>query len=241
MALVRKDLLYEKTSRRVFIIYLLLYSISLLISVFEPGIGLTSIDEIKGVTPASQLLCLFTLTTTIIVPLVVFMFVIQSEKTSGAFVIYRTLPVGCHTIFWSRVLSSTIMSAACFSMLFLIYFAFLVFGLIGRDVLTPLLLGFPYLFLLFSLSVFNSVCSIALTFNISPQLLPTVVTAISTLVVVLPFLLSRNMVGFDGQTAIVSYFARYGVLGGISFGLLGLSLLIGGVGSWAFSLKRAYV
>jgi hypothetical protein len=72
-------------------------------------------------------------------------------------------------------------------------------------------------------------------------LLPTVVTAISTLVVILPFLLSRNMVGFDGQTAIVSYFARYGVLGGISFGLLGLSLLIGGAGSWVFSLKRAYV
>ncbi|HVF91825.1 MAG TPA: hypothetical protein VNH22_17295 [Blastocatellia bacterium] len=195
----------------------------------------------EGITPASQLLFLLTLTTTIIIPLVVFMFMIQGERTSGTFVIYRTLPVGCRTLFWSRVLSSTILTAICFSTLYLFYLSFLFSGLIGRDALTSLLLGFPYLFLLFSLGIFSSVCSIALTFNISPQLLPTAVTAISTLLVILPFLLSRNMVGFDGQATIVNYFARYGALGGISLGLLGLSLLIGVVGSWAFSHKRAYV
>jgi hypothetical protein len=178
---------------------------------------------------------------TIMTPLVVFMFMIQNEKTHGSFPLYRTLPVGCHTLFWSRVLSCWLLSAVCVSLLYLFYILYLALGLISRDALTPVLLGFPYILLLLSLSIFSSACSVALAFNISPQLLPTIVTVISAIVVVVPLIFSSRVAGIDGQEALANYFARYGVFGGFSLALLSFSLLIGGLGSWAFRLKRAYV
>ena len=240
-ALVRKDLLFERVSRRILIIWGALSTAGLLFSQFESNMALPFSGTIVEISPASQLSLLLLFSTTLIVPVVVFMFLIQTEKTYGSFAIYRTLPIGCHALFWGRVLSSLILTATCVFIVYLFYGLSLVCGFISRDALTPVLLGFPFLFLLFSLSLLSSVTAIGLAFNISPQLLPSVVTVISILMVVSPFLFTIRVAGFNGQDAMVTYLARYGVFGGISAALLFMSVLVGGLASVFFKVKRAYV
>ncbi|HYP26652.1 MAG TPA: hypothetical protein VE262_08045 [Blastocatellia bacterium] len=241
LALVRKDLLFEKVSRRMVIIWGGLSSLGLLLSRFESDLTLPFSGGPFEVSPASQLSLLLLFSTTLIVPVVVFMFLIQTEKTCGSFAIYRTLPINCHTLYWSRVLSSLILTAACVLIVYLFYGFFLAAGLISRDALTPVLLGLSFLYLLFSLSLFSSVTAIGLAFNISPQLLPSVVTVVSILIVTSPFIFTVRVAGFNGQDAVVTYLARYGVFGGISVALLSVSILVGGLASVFFKLKRSYV
>lgn len=241
IALVRKDLLFEKASRRTLIIYTILSPLGLLLSSFDGPAGSPATGGLMNISTASQMFCMFSLMTTVMVPLLAFMFQIQNEKTYGSFAIYRTLPVGCHTLFWSKALSCSILTAICLLQLYLFYLIYLAFGLLSRDALTPVLLGVSYICFISSLSIFSSVSLIALAFNISPQLLPAVVTALSVFIVVFPVIFSRGAAGFDGQEAIVGFFARYGFLGGIALVLLLLSICVGGIGSWAFRLKRSYV
>jgi hypothetical protein len=241
LALVRKDLLFERASLRIVIIWGVLSCAGLLLAQLESGVALPFSGALFEISPASQLSLLLLFSTTLIVPVVVFMFLIQNEKTYGSFAIYRTLPINCHTLFCSRVLSSLILTTTCVLIVYLFYGLFLVSGFVSRDALTPVLLGFPFLFLLFSLSLLSSVTAIGLAFNISPQLLPSVVTVISILIVSSPFVFTIRVAGFNGQDALVTYFARYGVFGGISAALLSMSVLVGGLASIFFKVKRAYV
>lgn len=241
IALIKKDLLFERASLRMALVWGACSSAGLFLSHYQPDMILTESPAPSVISGTSQFFLLFSVTGPVMVPVLTFMFLIQGEKTNGSFLVYRTIPVSCYTLFWSRVLSCWLLAITCELMLYLIYCLFLLFGIIREDVLTPTLFGLSYIFLLFSLSIFASTCSIALTFNVQPQLLPTVVTVISVLILIVPLILSDRVAGFDGQSAVVSYFTRYGVAGGISFALLLLSLLIGGLGSWVFKLKRAYV
>ena len=244
-AFVRKDLLFERASPRMALAWGACSSAGLFLSRYQADMTLAETLTESVASPAisstSQFFLLFSMMGAMIVPVLTFMFLIQAEKTNGSFLVYRTIPVSCHTLFWSRVLSCWLLAMSCELMLYLFYGLFLLFGIVDADALTPTIFGFSYIFLLFSLCVFVSVCSIALTFNVPAQLLPIAVTALSVFMVIIPFIFSERVAGFDGQGAILSYFIRYGVMGGVSFILLLLSLLIGGLGSWAFKLKRAYV
>jgi hypothetical protein len=234
-------LLFEKVSRRIVIIWAVLSSVGLFLSRFESSVAPPLSGDIFKVSPASQLSLLLFFSTTLIVPVVVFMFLIQTEKTYGSFALYRTLPIDCHTLLWSRVLSSLILTTVCVLIVYFFYGLFLASRLISRDALTPVILSFPFLLLLFSLSLLSSVTAIGLAFNISPQLLPSVVTVISILIVTSPFIFSIRVAGFDGQDAMMAYLARYGVFGGVSVALLSMSVLVGGLASVFFKMKRAYV
>ena len=241
MALVKKDLLFERASPRMALSWGACSSVGLILSRYQPDMILAEPVAPLVISGTSQLFLLFSLMGAVMVPVLTFMFLIQSEKTGGSFLVYRMIPVSCYTLFWSRVLSCWLLAASCELMLYVFYGLSLLFGIVGTDTLTPVLFGFSYIFLLFSLCVFASTCTIALTFNVAPQLLPTAITAISVFTVIIPFIFSERVAGFDGQDMISSCFTRDGVIGGIPFVLLLLSLLIGGLGSWAFRLKRAYL
>ena len=239
--MVRKDLLFEPASRRVSIIYTAAVCAALLAAGFAPDFFLFSAHNTTGIAPASQVFTLLAFANTILIPFVGYMFIIQGERQTGSFILYRTLPIEIGLLFWSRIFSCWLLSMIPVASSYILFIIMYASGLLAEDFLTAMLLGVDAPIFLMALAWFTSATAVGLAVNINPQVLPFVVTSIAMFLVFASLSFRRIFVSLKLEQIITEIAEIFGAFRVASIFLFLMSLLIGGFCAWLFQRKRSYV
>ncbi len=240
-AMVKKDLLFEPAFRRVSIFYTAGVCAAILGTGLVPDFSLFSVPGLTGISPASQLFTALAVANTLLIPFAGYMFMIQGERQTGSFVLYRTLPIEILPLFWGRVFSCWMLSMIPIASSYILFVFMHVSGLLAEDSLTAILLGISFPVFIISLCWLTSTTAVGMAVNINSQMLPFVVTSIGVFLVLVPFLFRRVFVSLRFEQIIIEIVEKFGALLGASVFLLLMSLLIGGLCAWLFRRKRSYV
>ncbi len=237
-ALLRKELILEPAFRRVGIICVPLVCIVVIWAVFSPGSVPLADPQLGGV---EQILIPLAMINSFLVPFGFYMNIIQGERRTGSFVLYRTLPIDKGVLFWGHVLSCWLLALILILIPYLLFIFIRLF--VGPDSysFTTDLLGIRFLLFLIMLNWFTSTLAVGLALNINPGMLPLVVTAVTVCIVIFPFVLSKSVAGIDSRHILIRLAQSLGLLPSASLLLALLSALAGGLFFFWFRKKRSFV
>lgn len=237
-ALLRKELVLEPGSRRLGIICVPLICIAVIWAAYSPE-SIPFADP--GLGSVEQIFIPLAITNSFLLPFGFYMNIIQGERRTGSFVLYRILPIDLGTLFWSRVLSCWLL---CLILILIPYLLFVFIRLfVGPDSYSFAtdLLGIRFLLFLIILNWFTSTLAVGLALNINPGMLPLVVTAVTVCIVIFPIVLSKSVAGIDSRHILIRLAQSIGLLPSASLLLALLSALAGGLFFFWFRKKRSFV
>lgn len=237
-ALLRKDLILEPASRRLGITYVPLICAVVIWAAISPGSVPLADPQLGGV---EQVFIPLAITNSFLLPFGFYMNIIQGERRTGSFVLYRTLPIDLGTLFWSRVLSCWLLSLIPTLISYILLVFVRPFTEPGSYSLTTGPLNINFLIFLIVLHWFTSTLAVGLALNVNPSMLPLVVTAMVVCVVIFPFVFSKKVAGIDSKHILIRLAQSLGFLPSASILLALLSALAGGLFFWWFRKKKSFV
>lgn len=236
-----KDLFLER-GFRYFIPACCFFSCGLLLwSAFAPQTALLPGLPIDGISAVSQHVIVVTIMMSYFIPLVLYMNVIQGEKRSGSFLLWRTLPVSLRTLLWGRIVTCWTATMIPVCLTYVLFVFLYAVNVISADLLTPTLLDVRFPFFAATLAFLLSVFAVGLPMITDAQILPFITTSIAISMVMFPFVFSRMVAGTDSQFIMVRFAQIFGTVARISLLMLLLSLLLGGGFDWLLRRKRSYI
>lgn len=237
----KKDFFLEKSARVAVMAFGGVGFVLMMLSLFIPDLPFMGAPGLEDVAVSVQTFMTLSTTGIFIIPLVLSTSVIQGEKRSGSFVLYRTLPLDLSILVWARIFACW--CSAILPLLIMrlgLEIAWLT-GSHQADLFWVTARSFSFLVFICSMGFVLSAFGVGLAMWLSPQVLPVAVSLVSSVVVLFPFVFSRKAMGVDSGELVVAAASVYSPDVLISLVLLLVGLLIGGCTAWAVTRKRSYV
>ena len=241
LAVLRKDLLFEPTHRGVLWIYTPLMCVALLWALLAPAPGWLFDPMVIGLSAGSGFLITMSIAHAVLFPAVVYLGMIQREKSKGSFLLLRALPIDPAVLMWSRVICSSLLSLIPTGAGFVVFALARMWDSGDSDLATPFIIGIHFPLIVLLLTAFVSTLAVGWGLLLSGQQLTLGATIMALVVVMFPLFFSRRVLGVDSRELLFHFARGWTSLPRMTIVLSLLTLAQGTVLSLAFRRKSSYL
>lgn len=191
--------------------------------------------NIEG-SPGSQVMAACAILTAFFIPFVVYFPVTQTKRqlnsSTSAPLLFSKL-----NRYWKQVVACWLLTLIPLLSVYVLFALMSLLGFLVKDLVTPIILGLPFLIFIVALTLLTSATSVGLAMSDS-RALHLIATTIALSTVLLSFILSEMVTGIRFESHLVRFVQGLRESTALSIFLLLSSLLVGSFFSWLYGRKQ---
>jgi hypothetical protein len=206
-----------------------------------PGAPFSGVPGMPGVPAPVATFVGFTALASVLPSFLVGGSVIQSEKRSGSFAIFRFTPIRPTELVVARVLACFLSSVAAILLFRLVLELSFYISPREGEVYWEIARGFHPLCFVIAVAYCWSALGTGLWLSLAPEVVPFVVALASALILLMPFVVSVVVLGMDSVAVFISLAEHSMGRADLITGLFALGTIVLWIACITFSRKRVYV